>query len=245
MKGRFGNIAFLALLFALVLVLLTSVCGWGGDEAQKKVVINLSEDFLLFTKFLIWGGGLFLLALAALGVMFFGFDVRKARAELMQTTAEVKALAAEVRALAEDAKKDHAGFVAIKEEIIAMKMRFKNTVAEAEIRIEELGAQVEALADQAPSGRVRYAGPPDDLPPMDTVLPEPGEPEEDKQHLVERMNEILRTSSFKWTTMKRMVNKTGLSRDEILDLARNTPEIEIGMGKKTEDHIFKLKNGLA
>ncbi|MEA3117754.1 MAG: hypothetical protein QOI13_1024 [Paraburkholderia sp.] len=59
----------------------------------------------------------------------------------------------------------------------------------------------------------------------------------------ELLREIIENSFFTWTTIGRLVKKTGLSRDEILELARKTPGIEISRGSKTRDYIFRISNG--
>lgn len=55
------------------------------------------------------------------------------------------------------------------------------------------------------------------------------------------IREVIESSSFEWTTIQRIMKKTGLSREQILEITRKMSGVEISFGKKTKDHIFKIK----
>ncbi len=76
---------------------------------------------------------------------------------------------------------------------------------------------------------------------------EPTKTSANRAQVVERSNldlirEVISTSSYEWTTIGRIMKRTGLSREEILREVRAAPDIQIGHGRKTQDNIFKFKN---
>lgn len=57
---------------------------------------------------------------------------------------------------------------------------------------------------------------------------------------IQAIKQVIKTSNFKRTSIKRIANKTGLKRSIILKLARRSEDIIIGMGKESADHILRL-----
>jgi hypothetical protein len=110
-------------------------------------------------------------------------------------------------------------------ELKDLRAKFEKQVKDAERAIEELGAQIEAIADTQP---VQRKG-----------LSDGKVGTEDNAKFI---IELIRSSQFPWTTIKRLVNKTGLARDEILEIARrHSDQIDVGTGKTSKDHIFRLR----
>ncbi|MFX0066849.1 MAG: hypothetical protein ACFFC7_32345 [Candidatus Hermodarchaeota archaeon] len=256
------------LLFTIIPVLLAA------DEPVSKphdtaVTINLTKDLISFIKIAVWIFGIFIAILAFLGVAFFGFDVRKARAAIQDSLNEIREIMDQATILKGSIESTYS-------ELEDLKDKFTRTTEEAENYIQELGAQVEELTesvstkrdtiqenakDKFVSDNERAENYLEDELGHQVALPTPSwrescedsdkadqssdetyvEDEENKRSIQDLLVEIITGSSFKWTTIKRLMNKTGLSRDEILDYARKNPKIEISLGKKGKDHIFRIK----
>ncbi|AXI01614.1 hypothetical protein [Aquirhabdus parva] len=58
---------------------------------------------------------------------------------------------------------------------------------------------------------------------------------------IDLIREVINSSNFEWTTIERVIKRTGLSRDAILNEVRKAPDIKISSGRKTQDFIFKIK----
>lgn len=166
------------------------------------LIIQLTSDVVSFFKASVVVAGIFVTALAFIGVAFFGFDVRRARSSIQAAEDDARKTSRSARELFENITSQH------------------DKLKDLERRVEEIGAQAEAV--------------------VDTQLVEPHSGQRDNSDL---LREIIATSSFTWTTIGRLTKKTGLSRDEVLELARKTPGIEISMGLKTHDFIFRIRNG--
>ena len=57
---------------------------------------------------------------------------------------------------------------------------------------------------------------------------------------IDLIREIIASSNYEWTTIGRIMKKTGLSQDEILHEARKEPTIVIGYGRQTKNFLFKF-----
>ena len=57
---------------------------------------------------------------------------------------------------------------------------------------------------------------------------------------IDLIREVIRTSTYEWTTIGRLVKRTGLTREALLEEVRRAPDIHISTGRKTQDYIFKL-----
>lgn len=73
------------LLFALATF--ATLAGAAAPE-PRSVTLSIDQDVLLLLKLAIWIGGGFLAVFALIGVTFFGWDVRKARASLADAQKE-------------------------------------------------------------------------------------------------------------------------------------------------------------
>jgi hypothetical protein len=183
------------------------------------VKLDLNNDLITLLRFAVWGGAIFLAVLAGLGVAFFGFDVRKARASIYEMTSELKKLI-------DEAKKEIDLLLSIRKEMVKIKTDFDASVADSRNKIEELGALIEAMADKTTEER-------EELGPMNE-----SQPRRSDRDLIQ---DIMRSSSFQWTTIHRLMKKSGLDRERILEIARSVPDIEISIGKKSRDHIFRFR----
>ncbi|MFP3756824.1 hypothetical protein [Cupriavidus sp. SIMBA_020] len=62
---------------------------------------------------------------------------------------------------------------------------------------------------------------------------------------IDVIRDVIGSSKFEWTTVGRIVKRTGLPEAKILELVRSDPELEIGFGRKTQSYIIRFKNGVA
>jgi hypothetical protein len=194
--------------FALVGLSLT----WGlvaaaePSASAKIVTVSLDGDLISFFKTAIWVGGIFLALYALIGVVFFGWDVAKARASLSGAQKEVR------------------------EQLRELRKDFRE-MKELKDKLQELGAKLqeetEPLAEKA--GPVSATAP----------SPAPGTASRTDRDLI---REVIASSSYEWTTIGRVLKKTGLSREDILREARSDPDIVVGYGRQTKDHLFKFKH---
>jgi hypothetical protein len=209
----------ISIIVAGLVIIASTTTALAADVSQNIVKLDLSQDLVTFLTFAIWCGGIFLAILAGLGVAFFGFDVRKARSCIMEMTSELRELLA-------CAKKEHEKLQSVQEELAQLKVKFDTTVADAERRIEELGAQIEEITSNAP----------------ENTGTETTESTHEGRSDDELIRELIRNSSFNWITIGRVKKKTGFGNERILELTRGMQDIEIATGKKNKDHIFRLKD---
>lgn len=209
----------ISIIVAGIVMIASTTSALAADAPQTVVKLDLSQDLITFLTFAIWCGGIFLVILAGIGVAFFGFDVRKARNSIIEMTSEL-------RELIHNAKKEHEKLQSVQEELAQLKVRFDSTVADAERKIEELGAQIEEATGDTTG----------------TTLTEAEELAQEGRSEEELIRELIKGSSFDWTTIGRLKKKTGLSSERILEQARAMQDIEISTGKKSQNHIFRLKD---
>lgn len=190
-------------------------------------VLTIDSDLIAFFKLAVWVASIFLAAYALIGVVFFGWDVAKARGSLKEAEKEVR------------------------EQMKELRTDFKQ-LKDLKERLEELGAQLEEQAEaveqqkppkQLPDGPggSKSPEPPTSSPPSHAPTDAQFARAESRRSNLELVREVLASSKFEWTTFTRLVNRTGLSREEVLSIARSTPDIVIGFGKQTKDHLFKRK----
>jgi hypothetical protein len=183
--------------------------------SSTPIVIHVTEDLYTFIKWAVFIAGGFTAALAFIGVAFFGFDVRKAKSSIDSVDTEVRGMlrrAEDLLRQVEDASRKTA----------ETKDRFDRSAANAELKIEELGSLIEAIADKGNDAR-----------------PTPGESHRTPADLV---RDVIRESKFRWSTIERLVNKTGLSREQILQIAQENADFVISKGKQTKDFILRLED---
>ena len=82
----------ISIIVAGIVVIASTTSALAADASQTLVKLDLSQDLITFLTFAIWCGAIFIAILAALGVAFFGFDVRKARSSIMEMTSELRGL---------------------------------------------------------------------------------------------------------------------------------------------------------
>ena len=184
------SIAFIFLLSPVAVLAATAA------SAPQPVTVSVDPDLLVLLKGAVWVGGAFLAAFAFIGVAFFGWDVRKARASLADAQMETRGLLKELQA-------DFAGMKALKE------------------KLEQLGAQLEESGTDATK--------------------EPSVEQSAGRTSIDLIREVIGTSSYEWTTIGRVVKRTGLTREQVLEEVRKASDIRISNGRKTQDFIFKFK----
>lgn len=177
------------------IVTLASVAIAASAASSSQVILSVDQDLVALLKAAVWFGGIFITVLAFIGVAFFGWDVRKARASLLDAQKETRDLLNELKA-------DFASMKALKE------------------NLEKLGAELEES---------ECAGT------KESPIEPAGRTSRDL------IQEVIKSSNYEWTTIGRIVKRTGLTRDQVLEEARKSPEIQIGNGRKTQDFLFKLK----
>lgn len=96
-----------------------------GVAAPQAVTVSVDQDLLVLMKGIVLGGSIFLAVFAFIGVAFFGWDVRKARASLADAQKET-------RELLQELKTDFNEMKILKE------------------KLEQLGAQLEESGSQEP-----------------------------------------------------------------------------------------------
>ncbi|MFC2110868.1 hypothetical protein ACFLQ5_00295 [Bacteroidota bacterium] len=192
------------------------------ETMQKKsntIEVNVDKDLVTFVKSAFWIAGIFLAIVSFMGIAFFGFDVRNARKHLSDTKKELDEKSELLKELFDDVKNE-------KQTLEKNREDFELYVKQAQEKVEQLGAEIEGitnLKDETISGKAEKLTPSSD--------------DSDNSELIK---EIISNSSFEWTSLKRIISKTGLDRDKILQIARKDPNIEISIGNKSKDHIFKL-----
>jgi hypothetical protein len=188
---------------SLALLFLGETVAIAQTGQHPPAIITLdATDFITVLKWAFGFGGLLLAAIAALGVTFFGFDVRNARASIDKQMGELRTIIDEVKALRKG----------LEETTKAQR--------EAQDDIGEIGAKVEEIVEQAPAPAAASAG---------------------SRPLPDLIREIVRSGSFEWTTIGRVMKRTALSRDQIMEAVRTMNDIRIGTGKKSKDVIFRFK----
>jgi cell division protein FtsB len=185
-------------------------------EEKQQMMMSLDKDIVTFVKFAIYTGSGFLLIFASIGLCFFGWDVHKTRSQFISQRDELKIMHDEVTA---KVKKIH----------------------ELMEKYEELGAQIEESTDDnlrsidnVPRGRAAtfaMAG-------NGSAVNE----KENHRGDLDIIKEVISSSSYKWTTIGRVIKKTGLNKEDILREVRSSPDLEIGFGRKTQDYLIRFKD---
>lgn len=183
--------------YSTLLIALATPAAALAASAAQAVNISIDQDVLVLLKGAIWAGGVFLAAFAFIGIAFFGWDVRQARASLMGAQKET-------RDLLDDLKTDLTEMNALKE------------------KLQQLGAQLEEGSTQE-------------------IKEQPLERATERSSL-DLIREVIQTSSYEWTTIGRVVKRTGLNRESVLEEVRKASDIRISSGRKTQDFIFKENN---
>ncbi|MBT6277023.1 MAG: hypothetical protein HOI95_23175 [Chromatiales bacterium] len=212
-------------------LLLLSFAGHGAlatevaaaPASQPAEIGELTRTLQLFLLV----GGAFIGVVATVGFVFFGFDVRRAkheledgRKELRKQRDEVSALRKEILDSAEELRTKHRE---LSESIASHEAEIEDFVAAAEERVGRIASEIEAASSDG-----------DEVVVARRAI-------EDEANDTKAVMQVIEGSKFTWTSIGRISNKTGFERDAILRLARRSPEIRIGVGKKTGDHIFRIE----
>jgi hypothetical protein len=104
--------------------------------------------------------------------------------------------------------------------------------------ISDIGDRVESTANQIGASVEEQAGA--NEPPVrdNKGVQMTGLPQRTDSELI---RDVIKNSKFDWTTIGRVMKKTGLERSQILELTRRMRDIEISMGSSTRDHIFRFR----
>ncbi|MDP9910844.1 hypothetical protein J2W27_002960 [Variovorax boronicumulans] len=175
-----------------------------ATPSPQLVTLTLDQDLVTFAKWAVSLGGLFLLLFAGTGVLFFGWDVAQTRKGMLEAREDIAKRLEAIRS-------DHAAFKDLKD------------------RLEQLGAELEAEANKKK--------PSDALP---TPVPKPSTPqpsEDNKDEEFERVRthqaqirQQIAHSRFKWMSASTLVERTGLSRNEVHTAVLSDPLLVVSKG---------------
>lgn len=192
---------------------------FAAESVQNIVKLDLSQDLVTLLQFGAWSTAVFVVLIAGIGVAFFGFDVRKARSSISDMMTELHSLLTE-------AKKDQECMRTFQAEFKESKKLFEEYVKEAESKIEQIGAQIEDMVDKAlPAQKI-------DKSPKESV---------EERSDADLIREIIRSSTFKWTSISRVIKRTEFTREHVMELVRRMPDIQISIGKDSGNQIFRFK----
>ena len=232
-----------------------------GQLASRPSAVT-QEDldrFIVFFKYFVYIAGFLALAFAALGIMFFGFDVRNANRRISEDSSQLRKMIEDMKAFQDTTRDDirriqdqaresynktddltRSSLRSLEEIVATQKKAQEKYLAEQEEFFLEAQRRVEArlaeIQDQIEQAGARVQ----ELSEMHT----PGVPSSaNRQGRTddELIHEVIEDSKFEWTTIGRIESKTGLARDEIVRIARTMRDIEIGRGNKSKEPIFKLR----
>jgi hypothetical protein len=176
-----------------IILLVLPIAAAAADP--QVVTLSIDQDLLVLLKGAICVVGIILAIFAFIGVAFFGWDVRKARASIIDAQRETRDLLKEL-------KDDFAAMKALKE------------------KLEQTGAELEEV--------------------LGTASKEAPLKRSADRTSIDLIHEVINESNYDWTTIGRLVQRTALSRDQILDEVRKAHDIRIGNGRKTKDFIFRF-----
>ncbi|MEX3935903.1 hypothetical protein AB4Y32_29625 [Paraburkholderia phymatum] len=231
-------------------------------SAPSTTTLVINSDLILLLKVAIWLGGIFLAILATLGLTFFGWDVRNARASMIAIQRETKELQQDAVELLNTLKEESEK---VKTEIDKLEQLGAQLEEESDLHVDSQQSDSEspisppnASSDSGTSAEhVETAGrstTPDASSPEHSVpehsaatwLHDPkspislwSTPYSRPRTNIDLIRDVIRDSKYEWTTIGRIMNKTTLSRDQVLEEIRKASDIKIGRGRQTGDFIFK------
>lgn len=199
--------------------------------------ILVSEGMFSFIKISLIVAGSYITLFAAIGITFFGWDIRKAKSSMHDELGKFHLELQQLKAQVEEAK------MYINAKFTESKEMFK-TLEDAKNRLEEIGAHLEETKDMSDD-----AGVDDSYSSQSQNNSDYGKSKSENNSTksthtrsdLDLIKDIMSSSKYTWTTIKRIQNKTGLSRETILKLTRSDPGIVISIGKDSKDHIFKFR----
>lgn len=226
--------------FATYLLLPSLVWGGAASSVPQQITMSVDADLIAFVKVTIWLGGGFLVIFAALGIAFFGWDVRKARGSILDAQKEVNELLKESR-------KDLNALKELKEnlgELGAQLQEEMESLQDLKKKREELGEKSQEDSESSPPSaavptRMEFRDAASQVP-VSSIC-SPTSPMAGMRSDLDLIREVIASSNYEWTTIGRLMKKTGLPHDEILQEARSAPDIIISYGRQTKDNIFKFK----
>ncbi len=260
---------FIAVLCAAGVGIAIAAVGSQPPQQGTTVRLDLTEDAVSFFKFATWVGGGFLLIYAVIGLAFFGFDVRKAKSAIGDDVKDMKGLLSEANTLLASIRLGELETSKLKIQFEIFEKQYESRLAELGAMMEEQQDSTSVLLPaRATGGGIRFGVRTTPLPKESDIkaesqakpselLAESGGPgsvvtpnklgdaqafdHDSSRSRSDLVREVVRNSKFEWTTIGRLVKKSGLDRDEILEIARTMSDVEIGFGKMTKDHLFRLK----
>ena len=226
-----ANQIFLSLISLSLIPLSLTFSGLVGaaTSGPNASPVDLDNILKLLQLFLILGGG-FIAAVAALGIWVFGFDVRRTRNELDDARKEINEKKNEVLDMHRKMQEMLAETRAQKTEMESQQKNLESFIADTESDIEHFVTEAQGKIDS-----------------IATEVLESTQPEQEIERQIDNdqddlqaIRQVIQSSSFKWTSIKRIANKTGLERNTILTLARHAEDMEISVGRDSKDHIFRI-----
>ena len=187
--------------------------GAESNPVPQQITVSIDADLITFFKSAIELGGAFLFIYAIIGVIFFGWDVKKAHDSIIDAQREAKDM---VKELNEERKEVKDGL----KELLKDQRAFKDLKE----RLEQLGAKLQEESESHQQSPVASSN---------------------ERSNIELIRQIIESSDFEWTTIGRIMNKTGLSRNDVLQEARAAPDIEIGYNRQTQAPLFKISRNIS
>lgn len=183
----------------------------------QQITMSIDADLIAFIKLTIWIGGSFLVIYALIGGAFFGWDVRKARGSINDAQKEIKEQLKELQG-------DYVAFKSLKEKLEELGAKLQE-----ETELVSVAVSVPVQASLQDSAKVQKE---------DGVLKASNT--SGSRLNIELIREVIASSNYEWTTIGRIMKKTGLSHEEVLREIRAASDIIISFGSQTKDHIFKF-----
>jgi hypothetical protein len=220
------------LVFILAIPILLPSLGFGAEAASsvsKQITMSVDADLISFVKTTISLGSIFLVIFAVLGVTFFGWDVRKARGSIIDAQNEAKELL-------KDLREDYEALKGLKEKLEELGSKLQEDsepLQDLKEKHEGIGAKPqEGTRTPIPSaGSATLSG--------EAALTAVGLVSGTRSNL-QLIREVINSSNYEWTTIGRIMKKTGIAHDDILREAQSAPDIIINYGPQTKDFIFKF-----
>lgn len=210
-------------------------------QSAKAEAIEIGDILELLQLYMVIGG-VFIAVIAALGIWVFGFDVRRTRNELDDVKKEVNEKKEAILELHTELVNTVKDMNTQKEEFKVFINKTLSEMTKQENALKEFVEETESEIEQfVSSAQEQIDAIATDV--YESVTPEDEKmiDKDDGADDLQAIKKVIEMSSFKWTSIKRVMSKTGLERQAILKLARLSDDIVISMGKKSTDHIFRLE----
>lgn len=205
---------------SLALLILAPLLVFTGEVAfgAQTTTVTVDADLVRLLKAAIYAGGAFLLVAAGIGLAFFGWDVRNARTSILDAVKEATTLLNDLKSKIEHSQE------------------LMEKLEQLGAQLEEVGeARLDAKHSEAVASHKNSTGATEsEGGPVETIL------QDSPRTNIELIRSVIASGSYEWTTIGRVINRTGLSREQVLEEVRKARCIKIAKGKQTHDYIFKL-----